>query len=122
MAQAPRKPNVDELGGVADDGVQHTGMRPLRRAIARFFKQFTLRAQPTVFTGVELTGRKLDHHLLHGIAELALHHQAAIVVHGNHHHCAGMNDKLACGSVAVGQTYRVTKSMQEMTFEQLGVV
>jgi hypothetical protein len=60
--------------------------------------------------------------LLHGIAVLALHHQAAIVAQGNDHHRARVNHKLTRGSVTIGQTHSVAKGMQEVAFEQLNVL
>ena len=41
---------------------------------------------------VELTGRELDHHRLHGVAELALHHHTTIVQQADDHHRAGVQD------------------------------
>ncbi len=43
----------------------------------------------------------------------------AIVEHGNHHHCAGMDDVFTCGFRRIGQQHSVAERMQEAAPENL---
>ena len=64
-------------------------------------------AHQAVFALVQFAGGELDHHRLHGVAELALQHHAAAVQQTDDHDRARVQHVLARGLGSIGHAHRV---------------
>src|SRR5687768_16042351 len=56
--ETARKPDLDELVGVADAGMHATGTSPLAGGVAGFLEQFALGAAQRRLAGGQLAGRE----------------------------------------------------------------
>ena len=116
--QATREVDVNDLRRIRDGQMHDTRQRPLGRAITGLLQQFPLAACQRIFAGIEFSGGELDHHMAHGIAELALQHDAPVVQQRHHHHSARMHHILARCVTTVRHANSVALDLQEVALEE----